>query len=137
MPQPSCRVKILAEIKGYYLFCIPVLPPMSMKKGSDIQSETQGCKRQRCVLSNNTETQPSPLILPHFGFAHVSFIHVPENPSLSPHNCPLPLPSGYCQFGLYFNVSGYILLACLFCWLGSTYRWNHMVFVFHHQAYFT
>ena len=28
----------------------------------------------------------------------------------------------YCQFVLYFNVSGYILLACLFCWLGSTYR---------------
>ena len=28
---------------------------------------------------------------------------------------PRPLPSGYCQFVLYFNVSGYILLACLFC----------------------
>ena len=26
-----------------------------------------------------------------------------------------PFPSGYCQFVLYFNVSGYILLACLFC----------------------
>ena len=25
----------------------------------------------------------------------------------------------------------------LFCWLGSTYKWNHMVFVFHHLAYFT
>ena len=48
-----------------------------------------------------------------------------------------PLPSGYCQFVLYFNVSGYILLACLFCWLGSTYRWDHKVFVFHHLAYFS
>ena len=27
--------------------------------------------------------------------------------------------------------------ACLFCWLCSTYRWDHMVFVFHHLAYFT
>ena len=27
---------------------------------------------------------------------------------------PFPLPSGYCQFVLYFNVSGYVLLACLF-----------------------
>ena len=29
------------------------------------------------------------------------------------------------QFVLYFNVSGYILLASLFCWLGSTYRWGN------------
>ena len=50
---------------------------------------------------------------------------------------PSSLPSCYCQFVLYFNVSGYILLACLFCWLGSTYRWDHMVFVFHCLAYFT
>ena len=49
----------------------------------------------------------------------------------------IPLPSGYCQFVLYFNVSCYILLACLFCWLGSTGRWDHMVFVFHSLAYFT
>ena len=26
-----------------------------------------------------------------------------------------PIPSGYCQFVLHFNVSGYIFLACLFC----------------------
>ena len=32
-------------------------------------------------------------------------------PLLSP---VILLPSGYCQFVLYFNVSGYILLACLF-----------------------
>ena len=37
----------------------------------------------------------------------------------------------------FISVSGYILLACLFCWLRSTYRWDHMVFVFHHLAYFT
>ena len=46
-------------------------------------------------------------------------------------------PSGHCQFVLYFHVSGSILLICLFCGLGSTYRWDHMVFVFHCLAYFT
>ena len=49
---------------------------------------------------------------------------------------PFHLPSSYCQFFLYFNVSGYILPACLLCQLGSTYRWDHMVFVFHCLAYF-
>ena len=44
------------------------------------------------------------------------------------------LPSGYCQFVLNFNVSGYIFLGCLFCWLGSIYSWDHMVFVFRHLA---
>ena len=57
-------------------------------------------------------------------------------PLLSP-VIPLPYPSGYCQFVLYFNVSGNILLTCLFCWLGSTYRWDHTVFVYHCLAYFT
>ena len=36
-------------------------------------------------------------------------------PHLSSH-----LPSGYCQFVLNFDVSGYILLAFFFCWLGSS-----------------
>ena len=74
----------------------------------------------------------------HFGFVHVSFIHVPW--WAFPHFAPLtlsPLPSGFCEFVLYFNVSGCILLTCLFCWLGSTYRWDHMIFVFHCLAYFT
>ena len=50
---------------------------------------------------------------------------------------PSHLPSGYCQFVPNFNISGYILLTCLFCWLGSTYRWDHVVFVFHCLAYLT
>ena len=33
---------------------------------------------------------------------------------------PSLLLSGYYQFVLYFNVSGWILLAYLFCWLGPT-----------------
>ena len=55
-----------------------------------------------------------------FSFGHVSFIHVPW--WTFPYFLPLslsPLPSGYCQFVLYFNVSGYILLTSLFGWLGS------------------
>ena len=61
-----------------------------------------------------------------FGFVHVSFIHVPWWPFLYyPLLSLSPLSSGSCQFVLYFNVSGYNLLACLFCWLGSTYRWDH------------
>ena len=58
---------------------------------------------------------PSPDSTPRLSFVHVSFIVVPENPfPLFP---PLSsyLPSGYCQIILNFNVSGYILLACLFC----------------------
>ena len=38
---------------------------------------------------------------------------------------PSLLPSGHCQFILYFHVSGSILFTCLFCWLGSTYQWDH------------
>ena len=33
---------------------------------------------------------------------------------------PFNLPYGYCQFDRNFSVSGYILHACLLCWLGST-----------------
>ena len=42
------------------------------------------------------------------------------NPSLFLPIIPSYLPSSYCQFVLNFNVSGYILLACLLCLLGST-----------------
>ena len=48
-----------------------------------------------------------------------------------------PLLPGYCQYLLHFKVSGCIFLACLYGWLGSTYRWDHMVFVFHSLAYFS
>ena len=56
-----------------------------------------------------------PSILTRFSFVHGSFIHVLWWPF--PFFPPLFLsflPSGYCQFVLYFNVSGYILLACLY-----------------------
>ena len=50
---------------------------------------------------------------------------------------PFPLSSGPCQFVPCFYASSSILLICLFCWLGSTYRWDNMMFVFHCLAYFT
>ena len=98
--------------------------------------------KYRCLYFpyTNPPTQPSqfpPLILTLFGFVHVSFIDVPENLLPSSPIIPSYLPSGYCHFVVNFNVSGYILLACLFCWLDSTYMWDHIVFVFHHLAYFT
>ena len=49
---------------------------------------------------------------------------------------PFPLLSGHCQV-CYFHVSGFILLTCLFCWLGPTYMWDNMVFDFQHLSYFT
>ena len=48
---------------------------------------------------------------------------------------PLP-PLSSCQFLPYIHVSGSILL-CLLSSLGSTYRWDHVVFVVHCLAYFT
>ena len=66
-------------------------------------------------------------------FVHGSFIHVPWWPF--PFFAPLsasPVPSGSCQFVLYFHVSGSILLVCLFCWLGSTHRWwDHLVIIWY------
>ena len=56
---------------------------------------------------------PSPASTLPLGFVHVSFIVVPENPP--PFIISSPLPSGYCQIVLNFNVSGYILLAFFFC----------------------
>ena len=52
---------------------------------------------------------------------------------------PLPCtpPSGYCRSVPCFHGSSSILFVCLFCWLGSSYRWNLMVFVPHLLAYFT
>ena len=91
-----------------------------------------------CLHFPCTTFPAPPSILPHFGFVYGSFIHVPWLPlPFFPLLSLSPLPSGYWKFVLYFNVSGSILLVCLFCWLGFTYRWDHMVFVFHHLAYFS
>ena len=69
-----------------------------------------------------TPAKPSslPCFHPLLGFVHVYFIVVPENPFPLFPIIPSHLPSGYCQIVLNFNVSGYILLAFFFCWLGSS-----------------
>ena len=79
--------------------------------------------------------------LPHSSPLPIAFCRVPLYMSLDltllffPPLSSFLFPSGYCQFALYFHVSGSILLACLFCWLGCTYRWDHMVFFFHQLAF--
>ena len=83
--------------------------------------------------------QPSPpatLNLIPFGFVHVSFIHVPWW-SFSFFPCYPPPPSPLITVSLFFVQCVWLYFACFFCWLGSTYRWDHMVFVFHYLAYFT
>ena len=45
-----------------------------------------------------------------------------DKPSPFSPNVLSHFPSGYCQFVLYFTVSGSILLLWFFCCLGSTYR---------------
>ena len=46
-----------------------------------------------------------------------------------------PPSSGSCQSVLCFQVSGSVLFISLFCSLDSSYKWYHMVFVFHSLAY--
>ena len=78
------------------------------------------------------QVQSSPFSHHHFPLAPPTLTSYPQSyPTLAFSMCPLymflddpsqfspimafHLPSGYCQFVFYFNVSGYILLACLFC----------------------
>ena len=62
---------------------------------------------------NPSHPHSPPLILPPSGFVYVSFIHVPQNPAPFTLVIFSHLPSGYCQFVLHFNVSGYVLFVCL------------------------
>ena len=57
-----------------------------------------------------TFSPPTPIVFVHGFFIHVSWLTFPFFPPLF----PSPLPSAYCQFVLYFHVSGSILLACFF-----------------------
>ena len=100
-----------------------------------------------CCSSTVVSVFPPPLPPPHthhhlspstsFGFVHGSFIHVPWWPfPLFP---PLSLSLHPLVTVSLFFISMSLVLFCtyLFCLLGSTYRWGHVVFVFHHLAYFT
>ena len=89
------------------------------------------------TLPHLTHPQLSHSVLPSTPLS-LSFIYVPWQPfPFIPLLYPSSLPSGYCPFVLYFHVSDSIWLTSLLCWLGSTYRWDHMVFVFHRLVYFT
>ena len=76
---------------------------------------------------NPHSRSPPPIVFVHESWPIPFF--TPLSPSL--------VPSGHCQIVHFFYVTGFILLACLFCWLGSTYRWDYMVFVFYHLVYIT
>ena len=75
-------------------------------------------------FSPTTTPQPQPSSLPTLDPTSLqccpcvlytcSLTTLPPFPSIIPSH----LPSDYCQFVLYFNVSGYILLGYLFCCLG-------------------
>ena len=115
--------------------CIPLFCAVN----SDINSFCYCCSSTFVFIFTSPHLllhpSPPPTLEPTpFGFLHVSFIHGPWWPT---HYLLLPLSlflSDYCQIVLYFNVSAWILLACLFCWLGSTYRWDHMVLHFHREC---
>ena len=49
----------------------------------------------------------------------------------------IPLSSYSCQSMAWFHSSGSVLLISLFCSLDSSYKWDHMIFVFHQLTYFT
>ena len=87
---------------------------------------------------------PSPTLAPTVKLHPTVHVHGPCTPvpwlvpSLTSHALKLSwFLSGLCQSVPCFHVCGSILLVCLFCSLGSSYRWDHMVLVFHHLAYFT
>ena len=83
-------------------------------------------------IPHNSHSQPTPIVHAHESSIRVLWLAPsPYFPLL----LSSPFSSGHCQFVLYFHVSGSILLICLFSWLGSTYRWDHMVLVFHSKAY--
>ena len=72
-------------------------------------------------LSPLSTLDPTPVWFSPCVLYRYSWKHFPFPPTIPSH-----LFSHYCQFVLNFNVSGYILIACLFCWLGFTYRWDHI-----------
>ena len=80
---------------------------------------------------------PAPTVNPHtVVHVHGSFIHVLCLVLPLPSTI-IPLPSGHCQSVPGLHACGSILLVSLSYSLDSSYRWDHMVFVFRNLAYFT
>ena len=88
-------------------------------------------------LSSLTPLIPPTLIPPHLVLSMCLLYMFHRSLAPFPPLIPTDLPCGCCQFLLYFTVSGYIWPASLFCSLGSPYRGDHIVFVFHRLPCFT
>ena len=70
-------------------------------------------------------------------FTVVCICFSPLNPFTFFTQPPTPFPPDYCQSVLCISESVSILFVGLFCFLDSTYKWNHVVFIFLWPAYFT
>ena len=81
--------------------------------------------------TSHIQSYPHPVVAVRGSFKRVLWRACPFIPRY-----PCPLPSGHCEFVLYFHVSGSVLLACFFCWLGSTYRWDHTFIIGRNMNYF-
>ena len=74
--------------------------------------------------NSHIQSSPSPCLCPWVVYKFLDLII----PLLSP--VILFPPPLWLLSILYVHVFVSVLLTCLFCWLGSTYRWDHMIFVF-------
>ena len=117
-----------------------------------------------CSHLSRCHIPPTQLVFYCFSSTVVSIFtppHTPASPILASH--PQTYPCWLCPCVLYtcslmalpllspiilsrpsyvslFFISMFLVVFCLLfccCWIGSTYRWDHMVFLFHLLAYFT
>ena len=108
--------RFLKNIFCYSITVVPNFPPLPSSAQPTPQSHSQ-----------------SPLCCPCPWVFHTCSLT-----NLFPFFPPLPLsPLVIVDLFPCFHASGSTLLVCLFCSLGSCYRWDHRVFVFCHLAYFT
>ena len=109
---------------NFFFYYCPLFPLLLSPASSNPHSQRQSPPPQR---------QSPPLCPCQWVLSTCSFAYpFPLIPLMS----PSPLPSGHCQFVLYFHVSASFSLVCLLCWLDSTYKSDDMVFVLHCLAYF-
>ena len=85
--------------------------------------------------ASHFHSQPHPIVHVYGSFLYVPWLIPPPSFKQSPPT--YLLPSYHCQSVPWFYASSSILLISLFCSLNSSYKWDHMVFIFHQGAYFT
>ena len=86
-------------------------------------------------LPSPSHPHSPPLILPLFGLSMCPLYMCPITLHPFPPITSSHLPSSYCLFLI--STSLVEIFCLLICFVGSTYRWDHMVFVPHCLAYFT